>query len=177
MAYSSRTEFFLICFLGVILIMVAMYFGTAPVTGASEHSKLAGEPYEGFTDAVAYFENRDNQLQGSPFEGFEDNKKEEFMKEIPRTKATQQLNATGKVSNTSGFTNMDTKAEAFKVEGFAGLQGGPIVEDSGMMSFLRDNEARTDCPGYGYTKSTGNVCMSQRDIYLMSTRGGNATGK
>ena len=61
-----------------------------------------------------------------------------------------------------------------KVEGFAGIQSGPVDENSGLMGFLGPNDAKTDCPGYGYTKSTGNVCLSKGDIKLLTTRGGNA---
>lgn len=182
MAYSSRMEFFVICFLAIVLIMVAMYFGAGPVSGASSMSKLSGEPYEGFTDAMKYFSDREGEKKEEKKEGFA----------LPKlNNATTQYQSTGGVKNVSGthvpatvtrngFKDIGLykpQENGIKVEGFAGLQSGPLNESAGLMSFLRDNEASPTCPGYGYTKSTGNICMSPEDIRLLTTRGGNATGR
>jgi hypothetical protein len=61
-----------------------------------------------------------------------------------------------------------------KVEGFAGLQSGPVDEQ--IIGFMYNNDSNLTCKGYGYTTSKGNVCMSDLDIKLLTTRGMNATG-
>ena len=66
------------------------------------------------------------------------------------------------------------RAAAKKVEGFEGLQSGPIDEQ--IIGFMYNNESNTTCKGYGYTTSKGNVCLTDADIKLLTTRGMNATG-
>ena len=66
------------------------------------------------------------------------------------------------------------RAAAKKVEGFEGLQSGPIDEQ--IIGFMYNNESNTTCKGYGYTTSKGNVCLSESDIKMLTTRGMNATG-
>ena len=71
--------------------------------------------------------------------------------------------------------NHDKKHDtAKKVEGFEGLQSGPIDEQ--IIGFMYNNESNTTCKGYGYTTSKGNVCLTDADIKLLTTRGMNATG-
>jgi hypothetical protein len=67
-----------------------------------------------------------------------------------------------------------THVAAKKVEGFEGLQSGPIDEQ--IIGFMYNNESNTTCKGYGYTTSKGNVCLTDADIKLLTTRGMNATG-
>ena len=66
------------------------------------------------------------------------------------------------------------RTAAKKVEGFEGLQSGPIDEQ--IIGFMYNNESNTTCKGYGYTTSKGNVCLTDADIKLLTTRGMNATG-
>ena len=66
------------------------------------------------------------------------------------------------------------RAAAKKVEGFEGLQSGPIDEQ--IIGFMYNNESNTSCKPYGYTNSKGNICMSEGDIKMLTTRGGNALG-
>jgi hypothetical protein len=61
-----------------------------------------------------------------------------------------------------------------KVEGFEGLQSGPVEEQ--IIGFMYNNDSNTTCKGYGYTTSKGNVCLSDADVKLLTTRGMNATG-
>ena len=71
--------------------------------------------------------------------------------------------------------NHDKKHDtAKKVEGFKGLQSGPIDEQ--IIGFMYNNESNTSCKPYGYTNSKGNICMSEGDIKMLTTRGGNALG-
>lgn len=143
MAKMSNTEFVLTCVVSVIIIMVALYFGTADLQPFEGTSKgLKEYPYEGFENAVKAFDNRNS-------------------KETPL----------------ENFTEMPEKKKDGKpVEGFSGLMGSALAESNQPMGFLAMNEGSKSCPGYGYTKSTGNVCFSPADVQLMYTRGGNATG-
>lgn len=145
MAKLSSTEFIVTIVMGVLLIMAALYFGTADLKPFEGTNKgLTQYPYEGFENAQANFEKR----------------KEEKPTETPKEK----------------FSEMKKKEEQPKVEGFSGLMGSALAESSSSMGFLAMNEGSSSCPGYGYTKSTGNVCMSATDLQLLKTRGGNATG-
>lgn len=142
---SSNTDIIIICFGLFVVIMVAMMFGSSglePSTGFGGKG-LHQYPYEGFEQAMNYFNERD--------EAFE--------------------------STSSEYSSSENSSETTapkKVEGFAGIQSGPVVENNGLMGFLGPNDATTDCHGYGYTKSTGNICFSKGDIKLLTTRGGNA---
>jgi hypothetical protein len=139
MAKLSSTEFIVTIIMGVLLIMAALYFGTAdlkPFEGTSK--SLIEYPYEGFENAKAEFETRAH--------------------ETPVKKPDEKPD------------------EKIKVEGFSGLMGSALAETSSSLGFLAMNEGSSTCPGYGYTKSTGNVCMSAADLQLLKTRGGNATG-
>lgn len=143
MAKLSSTEFIITVIMGVLLIMAALYFGTADLKPYEGTNKgLIQYPYEGFADAKAEFEKRKHE-------------------EEPKTEK---------------FSEMTKKEEKPKVEGFAGLMGAALAESSGSLGFLAMNEASPSCPSYGYTKSTGNICMSAADLQLLKTRGGNATG-
>ncbi len=76
-----------------------------------------------------------------------------------------------------------TYAEAFeasesppiKVGGFAGLMGAPFGKEK-IIGFMYNNDSNTTCKPYGYTNSKGNICLSDSDIRLLTTRGGNASG-
>lgn len=84
------------------------------------------------------------------------------------------------------FAAMDDKkkyAEAFaamesppiKVSGFSGLQVGAYGDEK-IIGFMYNNDSNTSCKPYGYTNSKGNICMSEGDIKMLTTRGGNALG-
>jgi hypothetical protein len=137
----------------IVIIMGILYFTTESMSPFMGKSSLGGSPYEGFDNALSYFYTRDPTVApflsgASPVEQQEKEDTKEFFKDIGAK--------SGKL-----------------VEGFAGLLGGPTNEDHGMMGYLAMNEARTDCKSFGYTKSTGNVCFSEEDIRLLTTRGGN----
>lgn len=147
----SSTEFVVTIVMGVLLIMAALYFGTAdlqPFEGVNKG--LIAYPYEGFADAQAAFDKRNPTASSAPASA------------APAVEP---------------FEQMTKKAEEKpKVEGFAGLMGTALGETNMPFSFLANNQASFTCPGYGITKSTGNVCMSPADLQLLTSRGGNATG-
>jgi len=62
-----------------------------------------------------------------------------------------------------------------KVAGFKGLYGSPY-EGQKPIGFMYNNKGSTTCKNFGYTNSQGFICMSENDIKLLTTRGGNATG-
>lgn len=113
------------------------------------------------TEGITGFYASSSRLIEYPFEGFDG---ENLMKDTVD----------------EGLTNRRMKqlakkrAAAKKVEGFEGLQSGPIDEQ--IIGFMYNNESNTTCKGYGYTTSKGNVCLTDADIKLLTTRGMNATG-
>ena len=62
-----------------------------------------------------------------------------------------------------------------KVSGFKGLYGSPY-EGQKPIGFMYNNKGSTTCKNFGYTNSQGFICMSENDIKLLTTRGGNAVG-
>ena len=109
------------------------------------------------TEGITGFYASSSRLIEYPFEGFDG---ENLMKD----------------TIDEGLPNrrMKKRAAAKKVEGFEGLQSGPIDEQ--IIGFMYNNESNTTCKGYGYTTSKGNVCLTDADIKLLTTRGMNATG-
>ena len=71
------------------------------------------------------------------------------------------------------FAPMDSPA--IKVSGFSGLQVGAYGDEK-IIGFMYNNESNTSCKPYGYTNSKGNICLSEGDIKMLTTRGGNALG-
>lgn len=64
-----------------------------------------------------------------------------------------------------------------KEVGVSGLLSGVTAYGSeNAIGFMYNNEGSASCKAYGYTNSKGNVCLSESDIKLLTTRGGNATG-
>lgn len=135
-----------------VMILLALAFSSNGVTGFYKTSRgLVEYPYEGFASLQDAYETR-----GLINEGFQEERRDRHML------------APADVSVKKG---PETKV---KVEGFEGLQSGPINEQ--IIGFMYNNEANTTCKGYGYTTSKGNVCLSDADIKLLTTRGMNATG-
>ncbi len=71
------------------------------------------------------------------------------------------------------FEPMDSPA--IKVAGFNGLQSGAYGDEK-IIGFMYNNDSNTTCKPFGYTNSKGNICLSDGDIKLLTTRGGNALG-
>ena len=53
---------------------------------------------------------------------------------------------------------------------------GASYSDQKPIGFMYNNQGSPTCKNYGYTNSQGFICMSEGDIQLLTTRGGNASG-
>jgi hypothetical protein len=156
------TDTLIICAGLIVLIMVAMMFGTSGLVPSYgfEGKQLQSYPYEGFAQAVEYFNEREGE------EGFASLNAGEYNEIYSGVRVNGEF-----ATDSSPAMNYGAPK---KVTGFDGVQGDSAVENNGMMGYLGPNEARLDCKSYGYTKSTGNVCFSPADLKLLTTRGGNA---
>ena len=141
-------DFAMIAGILFVMILLALAFSSNGITGFYKSSSgLVEYPYEGFTDLQSAYEMRNEGLIGTISPAIEGYKHHYAAKK-------------------QGFKT--------KVEGFEGLQSGPIDEQ--IIGFMYNNEASTTCKGYGYTTSKGNICLTDSDIKLLTTRGMNATG-
>ena len=163
-----------------VVILLALAFSRNGVTGFYKTSRgLAEYPYEGFSSLQEAYEMRegmDEEEEEEMGEGFQEGKrninrnntrlKEKCASAYPCPTVAAPATTVAPASAKQGF--------ATKVEGFEGLQSGPVNEQ--IIGFMYNNEASTTCKGYGYTTSKGNICMSDNDIKLLTTRGMNASG-
>ena len=142
----------------LLVIFIGAMLGNSGIVGYSSVKTLNEYPYEGFDQIQSNFEKRKEA-----FGPMDDKKK-----------------------YAEAFAAMDDKkkyAEAFgpmesppiKVSGFSGLQVGAYGDEK-IIGFMYNNESNTSCKPYGYTNSKGNICMSEGDIKMLTTRGGNALG-
>jgi hypothetical protein len=152
------TDTIILCAGLFVLIIVAMMFGSSGIVPhyGFVNKSLQSHPYEGFVQAMEYFENRDDD----EVEGFSHLNPADYNDVPTATLPGESLPAVN-----SGVP--------MKVTGFDGVQGDAIVENNGLMGYLAMNPARPDCVDYGYTKSTGKVCFNPTDVKLLTTRGGN----
>jgi hypothetical protein len=63
-------------------------------------------------------------------------------------------------------------ATTAKVEGFEGLQSAPYADEK-PIDIYSQNKGAMDCPPNPYSNSRGYLCMSEGEINLLRTRGGN----
>ena len=142
----------------LLVIFIGAMLGNSGIVGYSSVKTLNEYPYEGFDQIQSNFEKR----------------KEAFAPMDDKKKYAE------------AFAPMDDKkkyAEAFapmesppiKVSGFSGLQVGAYGDEK-IIGFMYNNESNTSCKPYGYTNSKGNICLSEGDIKMLTTRGGNALG-
>ena len=157
------TDTLIICAGLFVLIMVAMMLGTSGIVPhyGFDKKQLQSYPYEGFKQAVEYFNEREGEG-----EGFASLNAGEYNAIYSGVRVNGEF-----ATDSSPAMNYGAPK---KVTGFDGIQGDSTVENSGLMGYLGSNVARPDCKSYGYTKSTGNVCFSPADLKLLTTRGGNA---
>ena len=145
-----------------VVILLSLSMTTSGISGFYASTRgLIEYPYEGFSDYQGAYEVRAEVDEGV-VEGYR--------------RARRHVPAAGAIvaGPTVSAIAAGPAVSATKVEGFEGLQSGPINEQ--IIGFMYNNEANTTCKGYGYTMSGGNVCMSASDIKLLTTRGMNATG-
>jgi hypothetical protein len=64
-----------------------------------------------------------------------------------------------------------------KYQGFDGLFCTPAsAHSSNPTDIFSQAAGRPDCKSYGYTNSRGFLCMDDKQVQLLTTRGGNASG-
>ena len=147
-------KWIVVIFLLFLVIMLALIMGSRNYNGfAFAKSTLSEYPYEGFAEYQETFKERDTAPVSQPA-GL-------MGHAIAKTKDD-------KTKPKEGF---DTMIEQ-KVSKLTGSTYG----DEKPVAFLYNNDANTTCKNYGYTNSKGFICMSDSDIKLLTTRGGNAAG-
>ena len=132
----------------LLVIFIGVMLGNSGIVGYSSVKTLNEYPYEGFDQIQSKFEERKEKAEA--FAPMDDKKK-----------------------YAEAFAPIDSPA--IKVSGFSGLQVGAYGDEK-IIGFMYNNESNTSCKPYGYTNSTGNICMSEGDIKMLTTRGGNALG-
>jgi hypothetical protein len=155
-----------------VVILLTLAFSTEGISGFNKSPRgLVEYPYEGFASLQEAYEMRegmDEEEEEERGEGFQEGKRNRN-----RNTGTWSKKKCDKFCPTTVAAPVK-QGFAAKVEGFEGLQSGPVNEQ--IIGFMYNNEASTTCKGYGYTTSKGNICMSDNDIKLLTTRGMNATG-
>jgi len=105
-----------------------------------------------------------NSLNEYPYEGFTEI--QEKFKERQYAEAFNPMNSA---------SSLTSETPVIKVAGFNGLQSGAYGDEK-IIGFMYNNDANTSCKPFGYTNSKGNICLSEEDIKMLTTRGGNALG-
>ncbi len=160
----------IVSIIGLLLVLfLVMMLARGSVVGYSSSKTLTAYPYEGFESVQNAFEKRYSEAltPASPVPG-----------PVPLSGAEK---AGAEKAEKEGFAQKEKKegfepmVQPLKVAGFSGLQSGAYGDEKAI-GFMYNNEGSTTCKSYGYTNSKGNICMSDSDIKLLTTRGGNATG-
>jgi hypothetical protein len=142
-----------IIFLLFAVLMMSLYLGSQSYNAfAFGKSTLSEYPYEGFATYQESFESREDEMDVEP-----------AIAANPTSKP-----ASKPVITAEGFETMPEQ----QVSTLAGSTYGGEKP----VAFLYNNDASTTCKNYGYTNSKGFICMSDSDIKLLTTRGGNAAG-
>lgn len=79
-------------------------------------------------------------------------------------------------SGVSLLIDPSKESQCKKIFGFDGLFCNPESTKGGIDVFY-GLPSNSTCPGSGLTKSNGNICLNTDSYNLLTTRGGNATGK
>ena len=154
----------LLSIIGLLLVIfIAAMLANSSVVGYSSAKSLTEYPYEGFAQIQEKFKARDETTQYSPAEAF--GPMDEYEKK-------NYAEAFGPMNSASTLTS---ETPALKVAGFNGLQSGAYGDEK-IIGFMYNNDANTTCKPFGYTNSKGNICLSEGDIKMLTTRGGNALG-
>jgi hypothetical protein len=166
----------IVSIIGLLLVLfLVMMLARDGLVGYSSAKTLHEYPYEGFESVQNAFEKRYS-------EALTPAKKAEHMTPASPVPGPVPLSGAEKAEK-EGFAQKDKKgSEGFepmvqplKVAGFSGLQSGAYGNEQAI-GFMYNNEGSSTCKSYGYTNSKGNICLSDSDIKLLTTRGGNATG-
>lgn len=188
-------------FMLVLVMTIALYLGSMEYNGFTfSKSQLREYPYEGFTNYQEAFELREgidtkrseskstktapaapsNQIGSGPDKSLFSSSPSSLNQ--PTTLTIQEKpNISVELPKVTVELPKEDKKEGFessseqKVAGFKGLYGSPY-NDQKPIGFMYNNKGSTTCKNFGYTNSQGFVCMSENDIKLLTTRGGNALG-
>jgi hypothetical protein len=153
----------------LLVIFIAAMLANNGVVGYSSAKSLKEYPYEGFAEIQDMIKARDEKTQYSPAEAFN-------VKGVVNSLNPFNKEAFGSMSSpTSLESTPKDESPAIKVAGFTGLQSGAYGDEK-IIGFMYNNDSNTTCKPFGYTNSKGNICLSEGDIKLLTTRGGNALG-
>lgn len=175
----SNNIVFIVFMLFIVLIM-ALYSGSQGYNAyVSNRSGLSEYPYEGFAVSQEAFENR--EVPESPLNSKPSNPFSSFV--VPKDTTSQKIVAAPASDSTTSKTD---SFATFNKEGFESTISKQISEgtkftgasysDQKPIGFMYNNQGSPTCKNYGYTNSQGFICMSEGDIQLLTTRGGNASG-
>ena len=174
-----------IVFMLFLVLVMALYSGSQSYSAYdSSRSAFSEYPYEGFAVNQEAYENREKVEEKPKQNSSPSNLFSSFMVPKHTTQAVADPSANpapnGSVSSVvAGFAT-------FNKEGFESTISKQISEgtkftgasysDNKPIGFMYNNQGSPTCKNYGYTNSQGFICMSEGDIQLLTTRGGNATG-
>jgi hypothetical protein len=190
----------------IVLIMALYSGSQGYNAYVSNRSGLSEYPYEGFAGIQEAFENRDgvnserrvnlipkpktkpdpkpkppslsSLSSNSPFGSFV------FPQSNTQPPVDPSLNPAPLTGSPNSIFKQDSFA-TFNKEGFEstiskqiseGVITGASYSDQKPIGFMYNNKGSPTCKNYGYTNSQGFICMSEGDIQLLTTRGGNASG-
>jgi hypothetical protein len=169
-------------------------------------SGLSEYPYEGFAVSQEAFENRDGVNSERRTNLIPDPKPKPKQKPKPPSLSSLSSNSpfgsfifptnttpvpvdlSSNNAPLTGSPNSIFKQDSFATfnkEGFEstiskqiseGKNTGASYSDQKPIGFMYNNQGSPTCKNYGYTNSQGFICMSEGDIQLLTTRGGNASG-
>ena len=167
MPTKTDSDILLICVGLFVIIIVAMMFSTGGLSPYDEHNakSLSQYPYEGFASAMDYFYNRNSPPA-------------DFVPPVTTATNTAVPTASIKTNGFTSYASATTTATATKLEGFQGLQSGTYSPEQRIDDIIYSS-AGPDCNGKKYgqlTTSKGYLCLSDKDVTLLTTRGGNSAG-
>ena len=145
MPSKTDSDILLICVGLFVIIIVAMMFSTSGMSPYDEHNPKSLSQY--------------------PYEGF-----------VAAMEYFHNRNsATAAPTTTSASTTTSAPTSEVAVEGFQGLQSGAYSPEQRIDEIIYSS-AGPDCNGkkFGLSTSKGFLCLSDKDIKLLTSRGGNA---
>jgi hypothetical protein len=173
-----------IVFMLFFILVMALYLGSQSYNPyVPSKSGFSEYPYEGFAVIQETYENREgveekpmqNTAPSNPFSSF-----------MVSKDATQKpVDLSANPAPTGSMSSVEDGFATFTKEGFEstiskqiseGRITGASYSDQKPIGFMYNNQGSTTCKNYGYTNSQGFICMSEGDIQLLTTRGGNASG-
>lgn len=145
MPNKTNSDILLICVGLFVIIIVAMMFSTSGLSPNDEHNAKSLPQY--------------------PYEGFAN-----AVEYFHNRKAPPEM-----YDNADATTKPEKFKSEHKVEGFEGLQSGTFVPEQRIDDIIYSS-AGPDCNGKGFGLSTskGFLCLSDKDVKLLTSRGGNA---